>query len=386
MKTALSINTIHLNQFVKNSGIMRKIRVAIIGIGNCASSLVQGIEYYKWVDKKSDFVPGIMNNIIRDYCIHDIEFVAAFDVNKNKVGKDLSDAIFSAPNCASKFSEVPPSGIKVLRGPLLDGLNENFKEIVSVDHTQPEINVAEALRDADAEIVINYLPTGSKQATKYYAQQALDAQCGFINGIPESIAHSQEWREKYEHAGLPLVGDDIKSQLGATPLHRALIDLFVRGGCKITNTQQINIGSNTDFINLSDPERIISKKNCKVSALQHLIPYPTDISVDIQLKDNYANGNFERETCDDAKRVKIHFDGENFGSRPMTLDVEFSAEDSPNGAGTMVDVIRATKVALDRGDSGAIHPICGRHFKNPPLLIDDIKAGKNFDDYIGKKS
>jgi len=359
---------------------MKKIKVAIAGIGNCASSLIQGIEYYREVDKKSGFVPGILNNVLGNYCIRDIEFVACFDVDKNKVGKDLSKAIFSTPNCASIFCEIPYSGIKVLRGPVLDGLNGYLKQIIPVDRHQPEVNVSDILIESSADILINYLPTGSKKATEYYAQQALNAQCGFINGIPEPIASSKIWRDKYYQADLPLVGDDIKSQLGATPLHRSLIDLFSRGGCKITNSRQENIGSNTDFYNLSNPERVKSKINCKVTALQNLIPYATNISVDIKYEDKSCNDN-----CSDAKKVRIHIDGENFGSRPIILDVELYVEDSPNGAGAMVDVIRTMKIALDRGDSGVIDPICGKYFKHPPVPCDDLTAIQELKKYLSDR-
>lgn len=355
---------------------MSRIKVAIVGIGNCASSLVQGVEYYHYVKGDSGFVPGIMNNKLGIYLIRDIEFVAAFDVNINKVGKDISEAIFSSPNCATKFCEVPWKGVEVMRGPLLDGLEGELKNIVPVDFIQEPVNVSEVLTKCGAEILINYLPTGSKKASEFYAEQALRAKCGFINGIPEPIASIEKWRKEYANAGLPLAGDDIKSQLGATPLHRCLIDLFVRGGVKINNSSQSNVGNNTDFINLSDQERVMNKNICKINAIKNLIPYPANITVEIK-SDNSLNLD-----CKDAKRVSIHIDGELFGSRPLSLNVEMCAEDSPNGAGAMIDVIRAIKIAADRGDSGAINPICARHFKNPPDSCDDWTAIKNWENYL----
>ncbi len=355
---------------------MSKIKVAIVGIGNCASSLIQGIDYYKWVEEDSGFVPGIMNNKIGKYLIRDIEFVAAFDVNKNKVGKDISEAIFTSPNCASKFCHVPQKKVKVLKGPLLDGLDGVLKEIVPVDRNQESVSVSEEISKSEAEILINYLPTGSKKATEFYAEQALTAGCSFINGIPEPIASNEKWRDKFKNAGLALVGDDIKSQLGATPLHRGLIDLFLRGGCRITNTSQLNIGDNSDFQNLSDQDRVINKNLCKNTAIKNLIPYPAKITIEIK-SDNSLNLD-----CRDAKRVYIHIDGEHFGSRPLSINVEMYAEDSPNGAGTMVDVIRALKIATDRGDSGAIDSISARHFKNPPSPCNDWTAIQNWDAFL----
>lgn len=355
---------------------MNKIKVAIAGVGNCASSLIQGVEYYNWVNEKSGFVPGLMNNVLGGYFIQDIEFVAAFDVDKNKVGKDLSDAIFSTPNCASKICDIPLSGIEVLRGPLLDGVEGNLKEIIAVDYQHVEVDVCKVLEDSGAEILINYLPTGSKIATEYYAEQSLAAQCGFINGIPESVASDINWRKKFEDATLPLVGDDIKSQLGASSLHRSLIDLFIRSGCKINKTSQINLGRNTDFLNLSDSKRAESKNLCKINAFKNLIPYEVEISVEIR------NDNSLVLDCDDAKRVHIHIKGENFGSKPVSIDADLYVEDSPNGAGTMVDVIRSMKVALDRNDAGVIDPICASFFKRPPQFRDDSTAKKELEEYL----
>ncbi len=356
---------------------MSKIKVAIVGIGNCASSLIQGIEYYRMVDESSGFISGVINNRLGNYLIRDIEIVAAFDVSEYKVGKDISEAIFSLPNCAWKFCDVPWKDVEVLRGPLFDGLDGKLKEIVPVDLNQEPVDVSEVLIKNRAEILINYLPSGSKISTEFYAEQAIRASCSFINGIPEPIASTEKWRDRFANDGLALVGDDIKSQLGATALHRCLIDLFLKSGCRINNSYQLNFGNNSDFINLSDHSRAENKNVCKIAAIKNLIPYPANVIVNIK-NDNSLDLN-----CKDAKRVSIHFDGEHFGSRPISINVELYAEDSPNGAGVMVDVIRAIKIASDRGDSGAINPICSRYFKNPPISCDDWTAIKNWDNYLG---
>ncbi len=355
---------------------MSKIKVAIIGIGNCASSLIQGVEYYQTVDEDSGFVPGIINNKIGDYLIRDIEFVAAFDVNKNKVGKDISEAIFSQPNCASKLCDVPRKGVEVLRGPLLDGLEGHLKNIISVDSNHEPVNVTDVLIDSGAEILINYLPTGSKLATEFYIKQSLAAECGFINGIPEPVASTEKWRTQFASVGLPLAGDDIKSQLGATTLNRCLIDLFIRSGVRIKKSFQSNIGNNADFLNLSDENRGISKNICKINAIKNLIPYPANVTVEIK---NDSSLNLD---CNDAKQVFMHIEGEHFGSRSMSINIEMCVEDSPNGAGAMVDVIRAMKIAADRGDSGAINSICARHFKNPPKPCKEGDAILDWNDYL----
>jgi len=355
---------------------MGKIKVAIAGVGNCASSLVQGIEYYKAVGKNSGFISGIAHNIIGDYRISDIEFVAAFDVDRNKVGTDLSDAIFKQPNCASKFSQVFSLSVEVKKGHVLDGLGKNLKEIIPVDPQQKEVNIANELKKSQAEILINFLPTGSKTATEFYAEEALNANCGFINAIPEPIAATIKWQKKYLQAELPLVGDDINSQLGATILHRTITDLFVKRGCKIDHTLQLNNGSNTDFINLSEVSRGETKITCKTEAIKKLIPYPSDVSVSI------GTLSYSLDHLQDWKDTIIHFEGENFGSRPLTIDVKLHVDDSPNSAGVMVDVIRAMKMALDRGDSGVINPICGYFFKSMPEHTDDCDAYRNFEKYL----
>jgi len=358
---------------------MEKIRIAIAGIGNCASSLIQGIEYYKNVDENSGLVPGIIHNTLCGYRISDIKCVAAFDVDANKVGKDISKAIFTKPNCAKKFSDVPSKGIIVQRGPLFDGLGENLRTIIPVDN-QREIDVATVLREEEARILINFLPTGSKKATEYYAKQAIKSRCGFINAIPEFIASTTKWRDKFSKARLPLVGDDIKSQLGATTLHRSLVDLFLKWGCKINETHQSNLGGNTDFLNLIEPSRAKTKIICKSEAIKKNIPYLVPVTIDIK-----SHKKEHEPTLGDTKRTIIHVEGMNFGSMPISIDVGLRVEDSPNSAGVMVDVIRAMKVSLDRGDSGVIDPICSQFFKRPAIPLNDNQAFKNFELYVDMK-
>ncbi|MDD3069437.1 MAG: inositol-3-phosphate synthase [Bacilli bacterium] len=343
---------------------MNEIKVAIAGLGNCASSLIQGIEYYKNIDDNSGFIPGIMHNYFGNYRIKDIKIVAAFDVNKNKVGKDLSEAIFTEPNCTLKFCEVPKTGIKVQKGHLLDGLGENLKKIVPVDPHQREENVANILRERNVDILINYLPTGSMKASEFYAEQALIAGCGFINAIPELIASNPEWGLKFKNQGLPLAGDDIKSQIGATIVNRVLIDMCHKRGVKVEESYQLNLAGNTDFLNFLEPEREKSKLRCKNEALQSQIPYKSSIGVAL----NYIESQKDNKIC------YISLKGINFGGAPVTIDLKMSVEDSPNSAGIMVDAIRAMKIALDNGISGSLNDICAYYFKNPPEQHTDDEA------------
>lgn len=354
---------------------MSKIKVAIAGVGNCASSLVQGIEYYKDVDERSGFVPGILHNTFGGYRIKDIEIVAAFDVDRNKVGKDLSEAIFTKPNCTLKFCEVPHLGVKVERGPLLDGLGNNLKKVIPVDPHQKEVDIADILKERDADILINYLPTGSKKASEFYAEQALIAGCGFINAIPEYIAANPKWGKKFKNAKLPLAGDDIKSQLGSTILHRALIDLFIKRGVMIEESYQLNIGGNTDFYNLLEETRSASKLKCKNAAIQNLTPYKTSVIV---APSTYIESRGDNKIC------YINLKGRIFGGAPVTIDVKLNVEDSPDSAGVMIDVIRAMKVAIDRGLSGPLIDICAYYFKNPPKQCPDEEAYRKVKRFIGR--
>lgn len=352
---------------------MDKIKIAIIGVGNCASSLIQGLTYYKDVDENSGFVPGILHNVIGGYKIRDIECVAAFDVNATKVGKDLSEAIFAFPNCAEKFCDVPRLGVTVMKGPIMDGLGNNLKELITTDPGQNDVDVAAILRETKAEILINYLPTGSQKATEYYANQALNAGCAFINAIPEFIASNKNWEEKFRKANLPIAGDDVKSQLGATILHRAIVDLMVKRGVLIENNYQINLGGNTDFLNLAEEARIESKQISKNEAVKSIIPYDGHTLVTLPL---YTSSHQDTKIC------YINIDGKNFGNCPLSIDIKLKVEDSPNSAGVMVDIIRTMKIAQNRGLSGSVNEVCSFCFKRPPSQITDNEAYYLMENFI----
>jgi myo-inositol-1-phosphate synthase len=351
---------------------MGEIRVAIAGIGNCASSLVQGVEYYREAEE-DDFVPGLMHVNFGGYHIRDLKFVAAFDVDANKVGTDLSQAIFTKPNCTAKFAEVPELGVTVQKAPVMDGLGKYLKEVIPVDPSQKPINVARALEEAEADILVNYLPVGSAKATRYYADAAIEAGCAFVNCIPEFIASDPMWADRFHEAGLPVAGDDIKSQVGATILHRTLVQLLKDRGVKVERTYQLNIGGNTDFLNMLQESRLASKRISKTEAVTSVVNYdvPTRIGpsdyVDF-LKDN--------------KQAFIHIEGKKFGDIPLTINVKLSVEDSPNSAGVVIDAIRATKLALDNGVSGALKEISAYCFKHPPEQYPDAVAKQMVEEFI----
>ncbi|MDD4440140.1 MAG: inositol-3-phosphate synthase [Tissierellia bacterium] len=354
---------------------MNKIKIAIIGVGNCASSLIQGLTYYKDVDENSGFVPGILHSVIGGYKIRDIECVAAFDVNVTKVGKDLSEAIFAFPNCAEKFCDVPRIGVTVMKGPIMDGLGNNLKELITTDPGQKDVDVAAVLRETKAEILINYLPTGSQKATEYYANQALNAGCAFINAIPVFIASKKQWDNKFREANLPIAGDDIKSQIGGTILHRAIVDLITKRGGKIDNNSQINLGGNTDFLNLSEKSRIQDKLISKTEAVSTLIPYDGHTQVPEPL---YNHSHQDTRLC------YINVEGRNFGNCHFSIDLKLTVEDSPNSAGVMIDLIRAMKIAIDKGISGSVNEICSFCFKHPPKQINDNEAYNIMNDFINR--
>ncbi len=354
---------------------MPKVKVAIAGVGNCASSLVQGIEYYKDA-REGEFVPGLMHVNFGNYHIRDIKFVAAFDVDANKIGKDLSEAIFTKPNCAIKFSDVPELGVEVQKGPVLDGLGKYLKGVVPVDKTQEAVDVAQVLKDADADMLINYLPVGSYEGSRYYAQQAIDAGCGFVNCIPEFIVSSKDWAEKFEKAGLPCAGDDIKSQVGATILHRTLARLLLDRGVKLEESYQLNIGGNTDFLNMIEEERLSSKRISKTETVASQVPYEIPLRIG---PSDYV------PFLEDNKICYIHMKGKKFGDVPLTLDVKLSVEDSPNSAGVVIDAIRAIKLALDRKIAGALISISAYCFKHPPVQMPDTDAKRAVEEFIAGK-
>jgi len=356
---------------------LSEIHVAIVGVGNSASALVQGIEYYK--DAKEDVtVPGLMHAVFGGYHIRDVRFVAAFDVNKNKIGKDLAEAIFIEPNCVARFADVPHLGIEVSSGPIFDGVAEHMKESFSV-YDNKEVrayDVAEILKESEAEVLINYLPVGSWNAARFYAQAALDAGCAFINCIPEFIASDSMWSRKFEERGLPVAGDDIKSQLGATILHRNLVRLCVDRGVIVDETYQLNLGGDTDFLNMTVEERLKTKRISKTEAVKSLVPYelPTRIG-----PSDYVPFLGNKKIC------YLWLKGKKFGDRPITITIKLEVEESPNSAGVVIDVIRAVKIALDRKVAGSLISISSYAFKHPPTQVPDSVAKQWVEDYINGK-
>lgn len=356
---------------------MGKIRVAIAGLGNCASAIIQGIYYYN-NSKENDTVPGLMHVNFGGYYPKDIEFVAAFDVNTQKIGKDISEAIFAKPNCVRKFAQVPKIGAKVLPGPILDGVAPHMtKSFYCYDpqKTQP-VDVAEELKKAKADILVNFIPVGSYQATRHYAQAALDAGCAFANCIPEFICSDPIWASKFEEANLPLAGDDIKSQVGATILHRTLVNLLIDRGVKIEDTYQLNIGGDTDFENMTVEERLKSKRISKTEAVTSLTPYSVPVRIG---PSDYVPFLGDKKIC------YIRLDGRKFGDTPMRVEVKLSVEDSPNSAGMVIDVIRAVKLALDRKISGPLVSISSYAFKHPPVQVADHVARMWVEEFIEGK-
>jgi len=354
-----------------------EIRVAIVGIGNSASALVQGVEYYKDAQKDAT-VPGLMHVNFGGYHIKDVKFVAAFDVNKSKIGKDLAEAIFTEPNCVVKFANVSRSGVNVLGGPILDGVAEHMKEAFNVyknDENKP-VDVVEILRESQTDVLVNYLPVGSREATRFYAQAALDAGCAFINCMPEFIASDSAWAEKFEQKVLPIAGDDIKSQLGATILHRNLAKLCVDRGVIIDETYQLNLGGDTDFQNMTVEERLKTKRISKTEAVTSLVPYdlPTRIG-----PSDYVPFLGNKKIC------YLWLKGRKFGDRPLTIAVKLEVEDSPNSAGVVIDVIRAVKLGLDRKIAGPLISISSYAFKHPPVQIPDPMAKEWVEEYIEGK-
>lgn len=355
-----------------------KIKVAIVGLGNCASSLIQGIHYYKDA-KEDEFVPGVMHVNFGGYRIGDIEVVAAFDVNANKVGKDVAEAIYAEPNNTAVFAQVPKMGVTVSRGPALDGVNKYTAEVVPVDADEKPVDVVQTLKDTGAEVVINYLPVGSQQATEFYAQAAIDAGCGFVNCIPVFIASDSAWAKKFEDAGLPVIGDDIKAQVGATIVHRTLTNLFLDRGMKIERTYQLNTGGNTDFLNMLERERLASKKISKTEAVRSQIEargqHIDDENIHVGPSD-YVPWQKDNKVC------FLRIESKHFGDVPMNLELRLSVEDSPNSAGVAIDSIRCLKLALDNKLKGAIIAPAAYFKKHPPQQIEDREARALVEEYI----
>ena len=356
---------------------MSKINVAVIGVGNCASSLIQGVYYYRNA-KANETIPGIMHVNLGGYHISDVNFVAAFDIDKNKVGKDLSDAIFTAPNNTFKFTDVPKSGVKVMRGMTHDGLGKYLSQIIT-KAPGSTADIVKILQDTKTDVVISYLPVGSEEATKWYIEQILDAGCGFVNCIPVFIAREPYWYKRFAKAGLPVIGDDIKSQVGATITHRVLTKLFRDRGVKLERTYQLNFGGNTDFYNMLERERLESKKISKTNAVTSQLDYelnPDDIHVG---PSDYVPWLTDRKFC------HIRMEGRTFGDVPLNLEMKLEVWDSPNSAGVVIDAIRCCKLALDRGMAGAIVAPSSYFMKSPPIQYSDSEARLLVEDFITGK-
>jgi myo-inositol-1-phosphate synthase len=354
-----------------------EIRVALVGVGNSASALVQGVQYYKDAAENAT-VPGLMHVNFGGYHVRDVKFVAAFEVNRNKIGKDLSEAIFTAPNCCAKFADVPNLGVKVSPAPFLDGVADHMKEVFSVykqDEVKPA-DIVKGLKGSKAEILVNYLPVGSHDAARFYAQAAMDAGCAFVNCMPEFIGSDFGWARKFEKRGLPVAGDDIKSQLGATILHRSLAKLCVDRGVIIDETYQLNLGGDTDFLNMTVEERLKTKRISKTEAVKSLLPY--DVPTRIGPSD-YVPFLGNKKIC------YIWLKGRKFGDRPLTVMVKLEVEDSPNSAGVVIDIIRAVKIALDRRIAGQLLSISSYAFKHPPIQVPDSIAKESVEEYIQGK-
>jgi myo-inositol-1-phosphate synthase len=350
----------------KEARAMGSVRVAIVGVGNCASSLIQGVEYYRNADP-ADRVPGLMHVMFGDYHVRDVEFVASFDVDAKKVGRDLAEAIVASENNTIKICDVPPTGITVQRGPTLDGLGRYYRETIE-ESDEAAVDVVAALRAAEVDVVVSYLPVGSEQAGKFYARCAIDAGCGFVNALPVFIASDPAWAAKFTEAGLPIVGDDIKSQVGATIVHRVLSRLFEERGVELLRTYQLNFGGNMDFMNMLERERLVSKKISKTQSVTSQIPHDMDRgTVHIGPSDHVP-------WLDDRKWAYIRLEGRAFGDVPLNAELKLEVWDSPNSAGIIIDAIRAAKIALDRGIGGPILSASSYLMKSPPEQYPDSEA------------
>ncbi len=355
---------------------MGKIRVGIIGVGNCASSLVQGVEYYKKV-RDDDTVPGLMHVNLGGYHIKDIEFSCAIDIDKNKVGKDLSEAIYSKPNNTVKFCKVPKSGVKVQRGMTHDGLGHYLSQIID-KAPGDTVDIVKLLKSTKTDVVINYLPVGSEEATKWYVEQILEAGCGFVNCIPVFIAKEPYWQKRFKEKGLPIIGDDIKSQVGATIAHRVMTRLFIDRGVKLERTSQLNVGGNTDFLNMLERSRLESKKISKTSAVTSMLDY------DIGKKNIHIGPSDYVEWLDDRKWAYIRMEGRTFGDVPLNIEMKMEVWDSPNSAGVVIDALRCIKLAMDNNISGPLIEPSSYFKKSPPVQIPDDEARRLTEEFITK--
>jgi myo-inositol-1-phosphate synthase len=350
------------------------LRVALIGVGNCASSLVQGVQYYRHA-ADDVFIPGLMHPRLGGYHVGDIEFSAAFDIDERKVGRDLGDAIFQEPNNTVKFAEVPPLGVTVQRGMTHDGLGVYLAQMIR-KAPGSTADIAGILRDTGTHVVVNFLPVGSEMATKWYVEQVLDAGCAFVNCIPVFIAREAYWRRRFEERGLPLVGDDVKSQVGATIVHRVLTKLFMDRGVHLDRTSQLNFGGNTDFYNMLERERLVSKKISKTDAVRSQLGHELPAEAIHIGPSDYV------PWLADRKWAHIRLEGRGFGDQPINLELKLEVWDSPNSAGVVIDALRACKLALDRGIKGALLAPSAYLMKSPPEQWPDDAARQRLERFI----
>jgi myo-inositol-1-phosphate synthase len=353
---------------------MGSVRVAIVGVGNCASSLVQGVEYYKDADPAIR-VPGLMHVQFGQYHVRDVEFVAAFDVDAKKVGMDLAEAIGASENNTIKICDVPPTGISVQRGPTMDGLGDYYQEMITESDEQP-VDVVQVLRDTRADVIVSYLPVGSEQADRYYAQCAIDAGVAFVNALPVFIASDPVWAKKFSDAGVPIVGDDIKSQVGATITHRVMAKLFEDRGVELLRTYQLNFGGNMDFMNMLERKRLQSKKISKTQSVTSQIPH------EMARADVHIGPSDHVPWLDDRKWAYVRLEGRSFGDTPLNLEYKLEVWDSPNSAGIIIDAVRAAKIAKDRGIGGPILSPSSYFMKSPPVQYSDDEARDAVEKFI----
>jgi myo-inositol-1-phosphate synthase len=353
---------------------MSKVRLAIVGVGNCASSLVQGLEYYRDASSE-DRVPGLMHVQLGPYHVSDVEVVAAFDVDAKKVGRDVSEAIYTEPNNTIRFADVPPTDVTVQRGPTFDGLGKYYRETIE-DSDLPPVDVARVLRDAEVDVVACYLPVGSERGVQHYAQAALDAKVAFVNCLPVFIASNQAWARRFVDAGVPIIGDDIKSQVGATIVHRVLTKLFEDRGVKLNRTYQLNFGGNMDFMNMLERERLASKKQSKTQSVQSQMEKPLD------RRDIHIGPSDYVPWLEDRKWAQIRLEGQNFGDVPLNIEMKLEVWDSPNSAGIVIDAVRCAKVAKDRGIAGPLIGPSAYFMKSPPVQFTDEMAREMVEEFI----
>ncbi|KUI33511.1 inositol-3-phosphate synthase [Mycobacterium sp. IS-1496] len=350
------------------------IRVAIVGVGNCASSLVQGVQYYKDADENAS-VPGLMHVRFGPYHVRDVKFVAAFDVDAKKVGFDLSEAIFASENNTIKIADVPPSDVIVQRGPTLDGIGKYYADTIEVSDADA-VDVVKALKDANVDVLVSYLPVGSEEADKFYAQCAIDAGVAFVNALPVFIASDPVWAKKFEDAGVPIVGDDIKSQVGATITHRVMAKLFEDRGVQLDRTMQLNVGGNMDFLNMLERSRLESKKISKTQAVT------SNLQREFNTKDVHIGPSDHVGWLDDRKWAYVRLEGRAFGDVPLNLEYKLEVWDSPNSAGVIIDAVRAAKIAKDRGVGGPVVAASAYLMKSPPQQLPDDVARTQLETFI----